>query len=99
MAVGRYEAVMTLNPLAIVAWIVVGLIAGVLAWKFMQRGGNGLGEDLLVGLIGAVVGGLLRSLLLPGTHAGPIGSVVVAFIGAVVLIALVRALPGRSPWR
>ncbi len=88
---------MDLDPGGIIAWIIVGLVAGFLAGQFMKGGGYGLVGDIVVGLIGAVVGGLLFSLLLPGSEVGLIGSIIVAFIGACVLIALVRALPGRSP--
>jgi uncharacterized membrane protein YeaQ/YmgE (transglycosylase-associated protein family) len=88
---------MDLDPGGIIAWIIVGLVAGWLAGQFMKGGGYGVVGDIVVGLIGAVVGGLLFSLLLPGSEVGLIGSIVVAFIGAVVLIAIVRALPGRSP--
>ena len=88
---------MDLDPGGIIAWIIVGLVAGFLAGQFMKGGGYGLVGDLVVGLIGAFVGGLLFSLLLPGSEVGLIGSIVVAFIGACILIALVRALPGRSP--
>ena len=88
---------MALEPGGILAWLIVGLVAGWLAGQFMKGGGYGLIGDIVVGLIGAFVGGLLFSLLLPGSSAGLLGSIVVAFIGAVVLIALIRALPGRSP--
>ena len=87
---------MDLDPGGIIAWIIVGLVAGFLAGQFMKGGGYGLVGDLVVGLIGAFVGGLLFSILLPGSEVGLIGSIVVAFIGACVLIAIVRALPGRS---
>ena len=50
-----------------------------------------------MGIIGAFVGGFLFSYLMPGSSVGLLGSIVVAFIGAVVLIGLIRALPGRSP--
>ena len=83
--------------MSFIAWIVVGLIAGWLAGQFMQGSGYGIVGDILLGVIGAFVGGLLFSFLLPGTSAGFVGSIVVAFIGAVILVALVRALPGRSP--
>jgi uncharacterized membrane protein YeaQ/YmgE (transglycosylase-associated protein family) len=63
----------------------------------MKGSGYGLVGDIIMGVIGAFVGGLLFSFLLPGSSAGLIGSIVVAFIGAVILIALIRALPGRSP--
>ena len=88
---------MSLEPGGLLAWLVVGLIAGWLAGQFMKGGGYGVVGDIVMGIIGAFVGGLLFSFLMPGSSAGLIGSIVVAFIGAVVLIALVRALPGRSP--
>lgn len=87
---------MALEPGGLVAWLIVGLVAGWLAGQVMKGGGYGLVGDLIVGIIGAFVGGLLFSLLLPGSSFGFIGSIVVAFIGAVVFIAVLRALPGRS---
>jgi len=89
--------IMHLDPGGLIAWLLVGLVAGWLAGQFMKGGSYGLIGDIIMGIIGAFVGGLLFSLLLPGSSVGLIGSIVVAFIGAVVLIALVRALPGRSP--
>ena len=88
---------MQLDPGGLIAWLVVGLVAGWLAGQFMKGSGYGLIGDIIMGVIGAFVGGLLFSFLLPGSSVGLIGGIVVAFIGGVVLIALVRALPGRSP--
>jgi uncharacterized membrane protein YeaQ/YmgE (transglycosylase-associated protein family) len=88
---------MTLDPGGIIAWLVVGLIAGWLAGQVMKGGGFGLVGDIVVGLIGAFVGGLVFSLITGGGTAGFWGSIFVAFIGAIILIAIVRALPGRSP--
>jgi uncharacterized membrane protein YeaQ/YmgE (transglycosylase-associated protein family) len=88
---------MSLEPGGILAWLIVGLIAGWLAGQVMKGGGYGVIGDIIMGIIGAFVGGLVFSFLLPGSSAGLIGSIVVAFIGAVLFIALVRALPGRSP--
>jgi uncharacterized membrane protein YeaQ/YmgE (transglycosylase-associated protein family) len=88
---------MDLNPGGLIAWLIVGLVAGWLAGQFMKGGGYGLVGDIVMGVIGAFVGGLLFTFLLPGSSVGLLGSIVVAFIGAVVLIAIVRALPGRSP--
>ena len=88
---------MQLDPGGLLAWLLVGLVAGWLAGHFMKGGGYGLVGDIVLGIIGAFVGGLLFSLLLPGSNVGLLGSIIVAFIGAVLLIALVRALPGRSP--
>jgi uncharacterized membrane protein YeaQ/YmgE (transglycosylase-associated protein family) len=88
---------MSLEPGGILAWLIVGLVAGFLAGQVMKGGGYGLIGDIVMGIIGAFVGGFLFSFLMPGSEVGLIGSIVVAFIGAVVFIALVRALPGRSP--
>ncbi len=89
---------MNLDPGGLIAWLIVGLVAGWLAGQFMKGGGYGLVGDIIVGIIGAFLGGLLTSLLgLSGT-TGLIGSIVVAFIGAVILIAILRAVSGsRSP--
>jgi uncharacterized membrane protein YeaQ/YmgE (transglycosylase-associated protein family) len=88
---------MSLEPGGILAWLLVGLVAGFLAGQVMKGGGYGIIGDIVMGIIGAFVGGFLFSFLMPGSSAGLIGSIVVAFIGAVVFIAIVRALPGRSP--
>ena len=88
---------MHLEPGGIIAWIVVGLIAGWLAGVVMKGGGYGVIGDIVVGLVGALVGGFVFSLITGGGSAGFWGSIFVAFIGAVILIAIIRALPGRSP--
>jgi len=88
---------MVLDPGGIIAWIVVGLVAGWLAGVVMKGGGFGVVGDIVVGLIGALVGGFVFSLITGGGSAGFWGSILVAFVGAVILIAIIRALPGRSP--
>jgi uncharacterized membrane protein YeaQ/YmgE (transglycosylase-associated protein family) len=88
-----------LDPGGLLAWIVVGLIAGFLASQVMRGGGYGLLGDIIVGIVGAFVGGLLLNLLVPDATYGFWGSLVVAFIGACILIALLRAFSrgrGRS---
>ncbi len=71
--------------------IVVGLIAGWLAGQVMRGGGYGTIMDIVLGIVGAVVGGWLLGLL--GIHAGGfIGTIIVAIIGAVFLIWLSRLL-------
>ncbi len=88
---------MSLEPGGILAWLIVGLVAGFLAGQVMKGGGYGVIGDIVMGIIGAFVGGLVFSFLMPGSSAGLIGSIVVAFIGAVILIALLRALAaGRT---
>jgi uncharacterized membrane protein YeaQ/YmgE (transglycosylase-associated protein family) len=88
---------MTLEPGGIIAWLVVGLIAGWLAGVVMKGGGYGVIGDIVVGIVGAFVGGFVFSLITGGGTAGFWGSIAIAFVGAVILIAIVRALPGRSP--
>ncbi len=89
--------------MGILAWIVVGLIAGWLAGMVMKGGGYGVVGDILIGIVGALIGGFLASVLFnvdainSGNLSNLLVSIITAFIGSVILIALVRALPGRSP--
>jgi len=83
-----------LNPGGILAWLIVGLIAGFLASVVMRGGGYGIVGDIIVGIVGAFIGGLLVDLLSPGASFGFWGSVIVAFIGAIILIAILRAVSG-----
>jgi uncharacterized membrane protein YeaQ/YmgE (transglycosylase-associated protein family) len=85
---------MALDPGGILAWLVVGLVAGWLAGKVSRGHGFGLVGDLVVGLIGALIGGFLAGLIFHGT-VGLLGSIIVAFLGAVILLAILRALSGR----
>ncbi|MFM8984857.1 MAG: GlsB/YeaQ/YmgE family stress response membrane protein [Planctomycetia bacterium] len=72
-------------------FLLIGVAAGWLASQIMKGGGSGLVTDLIVGVIGSMVGGFLFSLL--GLSAdGAIGSLVTATVGAVVLIAGLRAI-------
>jgi uncharacterized membrane protein YeaQ/YmgE (transglycosylase-associated protein family) len=87
---------MGLNAGGIIAWIVVGLIAGWLADKFVKGGAHGLVGDLIVGLLGALIGGFAVGFLLQGSAGvGLLGSIVVAFLGAVVLIYILRVVGGK----
>jgi uncharacterized membrane protein YeaQ/YmgE (transglycosylase-associated protein family) len=82
-------AAITLEPGGILGWLVVGLIAGWLAGKVMSGAGYGFIGDIVTGLIGAVIGGFLFGHLVTG-DAGFWGSIVVAFLGACILIVVVR---------
>jgi uncharacterized membrane protein YeaQ/YmgE (transglycosylase-associated protein family) len=83
-----------LTPGGVIAWLVVGLISGWLAGLFMRGYGFGMFADIIVGLIGAFVGGLVASMFIQGA-AGFWGSIVISFLGACFCIAIVRALsPG-----
>jgi uncharacterized membrane protein YeaQ/YmgE (transglycosylase-associated protein family) len=68
-------------------FLVVGVVAGWLAGVLVKGGGFGLVGDLVVGVVGAVLGGFLFGQFLGG---GLIGSIVVATIGAILLLVIVR---------
>ena len=87
-------AAVALTPGGIVSWLVVGLISGWLAGSFMKGGGYGIIGDIIVGLIGAFIGGFVVGFFVDG-NAGLIGSIVVSFIGACLSIAAVRAISGK----
>jgi uncharacterized membrane protein YeaQ/YmgE (transglycosylase-associated protein family) len=85
--------------MSILSWIVVGLLAGWLAGLIMKGSGYGLVGNLVVGVVGALLGGFLATLIFGGDYLSGInvGTILVALVGAVLLIWLVRVLPGRSP--
>jgi uncharacterized membrane protein YeaQ/YmgE (transglycosylase-associated protein family) len=85
--------------MSILSWIVVGLIAGWLAGMIMKGGGYGLLGNLVVGVVGALLGGFLATLLFGGDYVTGFNlvTILVALVGAIVLIWLMRLLPGRSP--
>ena len=84
--------------MGILSWIVVGLIAGWLAGLVVKGGGFGCVGDVIVGVIGGLLGGWIASSFF---HMGNpmsginIESIVVAFIGAVILIIILRLISGR----
>lgn len=81
--------------MSLVVWIVLGLIAGFLA-SMIAGGGFGLIELIVLGVVGAVVGGFLATQLGFGTVTGlDVRSIVISVIGAVIVIFVVRSLRGR----
>jgi uncharacterized membrane protein YeaQ/YmgE (transglycosylase-associated protein family) len=87
-------AQVALSPGGFIAWAVVGLVSGWLAGQVMKGSGYGIVGDLVVGLIGAFVGGFLASFFVQGAM-GFWGSIVVAFLGACLCIAIMRAVARR----
>src|SRR5690348_13932563 len=73
-------------------WLLVGLVAGFLASREMSGGGYGLIGDIDVGLIGAFIGGWLAGFLGIGGSSSLIVSIVIAFIGACILLAILHAV-------
>jgi uncharacterized membrane protein YeaQ/YmgE (transglycosylase-associated protein family) len=81
--------------MGLLAWLVLGLIAGVLA-NFLVGGGGGLIVDIVLGIVGAFVGGFLASALGVGDVSGlNLESIVIATIGAILVILVVRAVTRR----
>lgn len=86
--------------MGILSWLLVGLIAGWLAGVVMKGGGYGLLGNIVLGIVGALLGGFLASALFDvgdPLSGFDITTLLVAFLGAIITIAIVRALPGRSP--
>ncbi|MCA1595205.1 MAG: GlsB/YeaQ/YmgE family stress response membrane protein [Chloroflexi bacterium] len=80
-----------------IAWIIIGIIAGAIA-RYIVPGevGGGILMDMVVGLIGAIIGGwLMQTFFSSSANGGVIWSIIVSVIGAVVLLFLVRLVTGR----
>jgi uncharacterized membrane protein YeaQ/YmgE (transglycosylase-associated protein family) len=74
----------------IIAWLIIGAIAGWLAGVLVKGGGFGLIVDIIVGIVGAFIGGWLAGVLHISLGGGWIGSIITALIGAVILLFLIR---------
>ena len=76
----------------LIAWLIIGAIAGWLAGVITSGGGFGLIVDIIVGIVGAFVGGWLAGVFHITLGGGFISSVIVAVIGAVVLLFVLRLI-------
>ncbi len=86
---------LNLDPGSWLAWTVVGLIAGAIAARVVAGRGCGCIADIVVGVAGAILGGFLLSALFGASGTvGFWGSLVVAFIGATVLLAILKLVSG-----
>ena len=82
--------------MSIIGWLILGLIAGFIASKIVNKTGEGLMLDIILGIVGAVVGGFLFSLVGAAPVTGlNIYSMFVAVIGAVVVLVVYHAVAGR----
>lgn len=82
--------------MSLLAWIVLGLIAGFIGSKIVNNTGQGILIDILLGVVGAVVGGFLFNQFgAPGVSGVNLYSLLVAVVGAVVVLWLYHALMGR----
>ncbi len=83
--------------MSFIAWIVLGLIAGFIASKLVNKTGEGMLMDIVLGIVGAVVGGwLFRTFGMPGVTGLNLYSIVVAVAGAAVFLVVYHALVRRS---
>lgn len=78
--------------MGILTWLIVGLIAGWLAGQVMKGGGYGVLVDIILGILGGIVGGWVFGALHIWQGGGLIASIVEAFVGAVILVAITRAI-------
>ena len=82
--------------MSILGWIVLGLIAGFIGSKIVNKRGAGLVLDIVLGIVGAIVGGLIFSFFgAAGVTGFNIYSMIVAVVGAVVVLVLYHMIAGR----
>jgi uncharacterized membrane protein YeaQ/YmgE (transglycosylase-associated protein family) len=82
--------------MSIIGWIVLGLIAGFIGSKIVNREGQGFMLDIALGIVGAIVGGFLFNAFgAEGVTGFNFYSMIVAVIGSIVVLAVYHALAGR----
>jgi uncharacterized membrane protein YeaQ/YmgE (transglycosylase-associated protein family) len=82
--------------MSVIGWIVLGLIAGYLGSKIVNKSGEGILLDIVLGIVGAIVGGVLFTVFgMSGVTGFNIYSLIVAVIGAVVVLWVYHAVVGR----
>ena len=81
---------------SLIAWLVIGAVAGWLAGIVVKGGGFGLIGDIVVGIVGAFIGGWGAGALHIHIGTGWISSIITAAIGAVLLLFILRAVRGRA---
>ncbi|MBA3834221.1 MAG: GlsB/YeaQ/YmgE family stress response membrane protein [Chthoniobacterales bacterium] len=83
--------------MSIIAWLILGLIAGFIGSKIVNRSGEGVLLDIGLGVVGAVVGGFLFSLIGAAPVTGfNIYSLIVAVVGSIVVLLIYYAITGRN---
>ncbi|MBV9532209.1 MAG: GlsB/YeaQ/YmgE family stress response membrane protein [Bradyrhizobium sp.] len=81
--------------MSIISWIILGLIAGFIGSKIVDRRGQGLWLDMALGIIGALVGGFLFSLFgATGVTGLNVWSMIVAIVGSIVVLLIYNAVTG-----
>jgi uncharacterized membrane protein YeaQ/YmgE (transglycosylase-associated protein family) len=83
--------------MSIIGWLILGLISGFIASKIVNKSGEGVILDIVLGIVGALVGGFLFSLVGAAPVTGfNLYSMFVAVIGAIVVLVLYHAVVGRG---
>lgn len=83
--------------MSIIAWLILGLIAGFIGSKIVNSAGQGLVLNIVLGIVGAVVGGFLFSLVGAASVTGlNLYSLIVAVIGSIVVLCLYHAVIGQN---
>jgi uncharacterized membrane protein YeaQ/YmgE (transglycosylase-associated protein family) len=83
--------------MSIIAWLILGLVSGFIGSKLVNRSGEGLVLDIVLGIVGAFVGGFIfTSLGAAGVTGLNVWSMVVAVVGAVVVLLVKHAIMGRG---
>ena len=82
--------------MSIIAWLILGLIAGFIGSKIVNKSGEGLILDIVLGIVGAIVGGYLFSILGAAPVTGfNLYSMFVAIVGAIIVLVVYHAIFGR----
>jgi uncharacterized membrane protein YeaQ/YmgE (transglycosylase-associated protein family) len=82
--------------MSIIGWIVLGLIAGFIASKIVNRAGEGFLMDIVLGIVGAVVGGFIfEQFGAAGITGFNLYSMIVAIVGAIILLVIYHAIFSR----
>jgi|SRR5579863_186644 uncharacterized membrane protein YeaQ/YmgE (transglycosylase-associated protein family) len=85
------------NVMGWIAWIILGLISGFIASKLVNHTGSGILMDIVIGIVGAIVGGEVGAKLgLGGINGLTLWSVLLAVLGAVVVLAIYNAVTRRA---
>jgi uncharacterized membrane protein YeaQ/YmgE (transglycosylase-associated protein family) len=83
--------------MSIIAWLILGLISGFIASKLVNKTGDGLVVDIILGIIGAIAGGwLFNTFGMPGVTGLNIYSMLVAVVGAVLVLVIYHAIRRRA---
>ena len=84
--------------MGIIAWIILGLIAGFVASKIVNKSGSGMMMDIVLGIVGAIVGGFIMTEVLgtTGITGLNIWSILVAIVGAVIVLWIYHAFVARA---